>query len=265
MSSHQGSPKKQVTPSVSRRSTLPYMGQSLTNALRLSERVRDQAEAGRCFVCLIFRKSTQILIGGRSSLPPPSPKRSRFAAVGESDVESSPKPVSKTPRTPVQANKGNTPKAAPTTPTPSLLTRASLNALNKSKYVHNPAVLPPFLNAIVHFRRAASPADTADDNESVAESVPGTVRRTEEQRIQYLREQPDCGELEPHRVFCKRCKRWVGMGGKPSYPVYKWTRHIEKCKTKEPACVSVVLQRTVPSNNRSFSANLTRVGTTKGR
>jgi len=25
------------------------------------------------------------------------------------------------------------------------------------------------------------------------------------------------------------------MGGKLKYPVYKWTRHIEKCKTKEPA------------------------------
>jgi len=194
------------------------------------------------------------------SLPPPSPKRSRFAAVGDSDAESSPKPVSKTPRTPVQPSKGNTQKAAPTTPTPNLLTRASLNALNKSKYVHDPAVLrPSLLNVTAPYRRAASPADTADDNESVAESTPGTVRRTEEQRIQYLREQPDCGELEPHRAFCKRCKRWVGMGGKPSYPVYKWTRHIEKCKTKEPAYVSVVVRRTTPSDvDHSFPVNLSR-------
>jgi len=46
------------------------------------------------------------------------------------------------------------------------------------------------------------------------------------------------------------------MGGKPNYPVYKWTRHIEKCKTKEPAYVSVVLRRMVPSDvDHSFSVN----------
>ena len=126
---------------------------------------------------------------------------------------------------------------------------------------------PSLLNVVTHYRRAASPAETVDDNESVAESVPGMVRRTEEQRIQYLREQPDCGELEPHRAFCKRCKRWVGMGGKPSYPVYKWNRHYEKCKTKEPAYVSIILHRRVPRIDRSFSVNPTgaRVVTTMGR
>ena len=36
------------------------------------------------------------------------------------------------------------------------------------------------------------------------------------------------------------------MGGRVTYPVYKWTRHIEKCKTREPAYVSVILSRTFP-------------------
>lgn len=97
------------------------------------------------------------------------------------------------------------------------------------------------LNATIASRRAASPVETGDDNESIAESTTGTTRRTEEQRIQYLREQSDCGELEPHRAFCKRCNRWVAMGGKSKYPLYKWTRHIEKCKTKESAYVSFIL------------------------
>lgn len=147
-------------------------------------------------------------------LPPPSPKRSRFAAVGETVSEQNPKPVSKTSETPVQANKGNTPKKAPVTPTPALLTRTSLISFSKSK-------------------RAPSPPE--DDSESVTESTtPGSARRTrtEEQRIQYLREQPDCGEFEPHRAFCKRCNRWVGMGGRTTYPIYKWTKHIEKCRIK---------------------------------
>lgn len=97
-----------------------------------------------------------------------------------------------------------------------------------------PSFSYPFLpNVVISRRRAASPAETVDDNESIAESTTGLIRRTEEQRIQYLREQPDCGELEPHRAFCTRCNRWVGMGGRLKYPVYKWTRHIEKCKTRE--------------------------------
>lgn len=71
------------------------------------------------------------------SLPPPSPKRSRFAAVGDSDAEKSPRPVKKILRTPVQPNKGNTPKAIPVTPSPNLLTRASLNSLNRSRCAYN--------------------------------------------------------------------------------------------------------------------------------
>lgn len=147
-------------------------------------------------------------------LPPPSPKRSRFAAVGESEPEPSRKPVSKTQQTsPSRTSKGNTPKKAPVMTTPILLTKTSLSSLNKSK-------------------RAPSPVEAADDNESVSEPT-GTVRRTEEQRIQYLQDQPDCGTFEAHRAFCKRCNRWIGMGGRLRYPVYKWTRHIEKCKVKE--------------------------------
>ena len=46
------------------------------------------------------------------------------------------------------------------------------------------------------------------------------------------------------------------MGGKLKYPVYKWTRHIEKCKTRGPAYVSVILHLVVPNNvDRSFSGS----------
>ena len=111
------------------------------------------------------------------------------------------------------------------------------------------------LNIVIAYRRGASPAETVDDNESVAESVSGTIRRTEEQRIQYLREQPDCGELEPHRALCKRCNRWVGMGGRVTYPVYKWTKHIEKCKTKEQPYAFVIFSPTFPIGvDHSFSS-----------
>lgn len=89
---------------------------------------------------------------------------------------------------------------------------------------------------VISSRRAPTPSEVADDNESVVESTTGTSRRTrtEEQRIQYLLEQPDCGELEPHRAFCKRCDKWVSMGKRDRYPVYMWTRHVKNCKTRKP-------------------------------
>jgi len=48
------------------------------------------------------------------------------------------------------------------------------------------------------------------------------------------------------------------MGGKLRYPVYKWTRHIEKCKTRERTYVFVILFCTFPMGpDRSLIAYLT--------
>lgn len=181
------------------------------------------------------------------SLPPPSPKRSRFAAVGESDPEPSPKPVSKTTRTPsVRANKGNTSTRPPTTPTPSLPAKPSSNSLNKSRYVYKAALISTYS---IPSRRAASPAEAEDVKE---QSKTKPVQRTEEERIQFLQEQPDCGSVEPHRAFCKRCNKWVGMSGRTTYPVYKWLRHTERCKNKELTYVSVILRSILTSVDHVF-------------
>ncbi|KAL1716319.1 hypothetical protein EV715DRAFT_255220 [Schizophyllum commune] len=78
--------------------------------------------------------------------------------------------------------------------------------------------------------------EETDDGASVAESfVSNTkIRRTEAERIEYFRNQPECGEIEPHRAFCTRCNKHVGLGKKQTYTVRPWETHRAKCDQKLP-------------------------------
>ncbi|KAI5995553.1 hypothetical protein EDD15DRAFT_2254836 [Pisolithus albus] len=79
----------------------------------------------------------------------------------------------------------------------------------------------------------SSPADDGDETESIAESSCGTrVYRSEPERIEYFKKQPECGELEPHRAFCTRCDSWVYLRKKQTYTVQPWERHRAKCDLK---------------------------------
>lgn len=75
-----------------------------------------------------------------------------------------------------------------------------------------------------------------DDNASVAESSKGglKIRRTEAERIQYFRAHPHCGTMEPHRVLCTRCHRFVNLGRKQTYAVRPWETHRSRCDQKPP-------------------------------
>ena len=58
------------------------------------------------------------------------------------------------------------------------------------------------------------------------------------------------------------------MGGRLKYPVYKWTRHTEKCKTRERAYVFAILFCTFLADvDHSFSVDPmeARVATTEHR
>lgn len=84
--------------------------------------------------------------------------------------------------------------------------------------------------------RPTSPSDDADETESVAESSSGTrIYRSEPERIEYFKKQPECGELEPHRAFCTRCDSWINLGKGRTYIVRPWERHRAKCDPKPPA------------------------------
>jgi len=75
-----------------------------------------------------------------------------------------------------------------------------------------------------------------DDSASIAESSPGgaKVRRTEAERIQCLKDDPACGEMEPHRVFCTCCDKWVNLGKRQTYALRPWEKHRIRCDQKHP-------------------------------
>src|SRR5277367_4067881 len=82
-----------------------------------------------------------------------------------------------------------------------------------------------------------------DDSSSCAESTAETpkVRRTEAERIQIFMGDPKCGGVEPYRVYCTPCNKWLSLGRNP-YGVSHWYRHCERCHQQAPKsekCVPV--------------------------
>ncbi|KAF8651599.1 hypothetical protein AX16_004689 [Volvariella volvacea WC 439] len=83
--------------------------------------------------------------------------------------------------------------------------------------------------------RATTPEESdAEDDASIASissSVISTskIRRTEAQRIQYFENDPDAGEIEPYRIFCKRCGQHVNLGRKQTYTIRPWEKHRTRC------------------------------------
>jgi len=83
-------------------------------------------------------------------------------------------------------------------------------------------------------RRPASPDTEMDDGVSVADSVMSTnrIRRSEAERVEYFKNEPECGMLEEHRAECTRCGKFVALGRKQKYTVRPWEIHRLKCDQK---------------------------------
>lgn len=58
-------------------------------------------------------------------------------------------------------------------------------------------------------------------------------RRNAEQRAANLREDPYIAEVEPNRVFCKLCQKWVQLRQDSSYCAYPWIQHRQKCEARQ--------------------------------
>lgn len=58
-------------------------------------------------------------------------------------------------------------------------------------------------------------------------------RRNAEQRAANLREDPYIAEVEPNRVFCKLCQKWVQLRQDSSYCAYPWMQHRQKCEARQ--------------------------------
>ncbi|TBU34093.1 hypothetical protein BD311DRAFT_747125 [Dichomitus squalens] len=78
--------------------------------------------------------------------------------------------------------------------------------------------------------------DTQEDgDEESASGVFGTGRYTsrkgEAERRQFLEDDPNSGEVEPHRVYCKVCSQWVDLNPKLKYIMKLWVEHRRHCKS----------------------------------
>ncbi len=58
-------------------------------------------------------------------------------------------------------------------------------------------------------------------------------RRNAEQRASTLRSDALIGKVEPNRVFCKLCEKWVQLRQDSSYCAYPWLQHRGKCLARQ--------------------------------
>lgn len=203
-----------------------------------------------CFLCRITRvymNLTRLRCGAnlvRPSLPRPgaSPKRTRL------DLEDSTmKPPSE--QVTQELHKRNSSVASirldQTSISSASLKPASLAGLKHARSQSLMSLGSLQCDTVIFFEVICSPSHTfdsrpmtpdIDDASSVAESCHAALkrRRTEGERIQVLNGYAECGEMEPHRVFCTRCNKWVNLGKKQTYAVQPWEKHRIRCDQKGP-------------------------------
>lgn len=91
---------------------------------------------------------------------------------------------------------------------------------------------------------AALPSDTVIYTpESTAEALSHPpakrrrAKRTEEERIQYLRADPYVAQFEAYRVLCASCHKWIRLRPNSTYCSIPWDAHRKSCLAKK---VSVI-------------------------
>lgn len=58
-------------------------------------------------------------------------------------------------------------------------------------------------------------------------------RRNAEQRAAILHDDELVGAVEPNRVFCSLCRKWVQLRQDSSYCAYPWLQHRGKCLMRQ--------------------------------
>jgi hypothetical protein len=59
------------------------------------------------------------------------------------------------------------------------------------------------------------------------------AKRTEEERIQYLREDPYVEQFEAYRVLCASCDKWIRLRPNSTYCSIPWDAHRKSCLAKK--------------------------------
>ncbi|TDL24569.1 hypothetical protein BD410DRAFT_94573 [Rickenella mellea] len=78
-------------------------------------------------------------------------------------------------------------------------------------------------------------ADTPVDEVHHVPKIPFS-RKTLEERKTQLESDPRVGDVEPHRIHCKVCDKWLKLNNDIEYATFNWFKHISKCdgKTASP-------------------------------
>lgn len=59
------------------------------------------------------------------------------------------------------------------------------------------------------------------------------AKRTEEERINYLRSDPYVAQFEAYRVLCASCDKWIRLRPNSTYCSIPWDAHRKSCLTKK--------------------------------
>ncbi|KAI9507151.1 hypothetical protein F5148DRAFT_150886 [Russula earlei] len=90
-------------------------------------------------------------------------------------------------------------------------------------------------------------------------SAPGTGsesrRRNAEQRATQLRADPLLAQVEPHRVFCALCRKWVQLRQDSTFCAYPWQQHRSKCVIRHEKKIKTKAVESVPHSGRATSAS----------
>ena len=116
---------------------------------------------------------------------------------------------------------------------------ASLTAKEKEKDRPAPS---PLASAQPSCSPQPPPAAPLSDP-PLSTSTPSTTgsesrRRNAEQRAAQLRADPLLAQVEPHRVFCALCRKWVQLRQDSTFCAYPWQQHRTKCVIRQSVLIN---------------------------
>ena len=80
-----------------------------------------------------------------------------------------------------------------------------------------------------YYRTDATTRDDDAHDVSDREGALRSSRTTEAERRSYLESHPDVAELEPHRVKCRCCDKWLKLSSTQNYALAPWKLHKKAC------------------------------------
>lgn len=116
---------------------------------------------------------------------------------------------------------------------------ASLTGKEKEKE-HSP---PSRLASAPPSSSPQPPSATPLPDQPLSTSVSSTTgsesrRRNAEQRAAQLRADPLLAQVEPHRVFCALCRKWVQLRQDSTFCAYPWQQHRSKCVIRQSVTIN---------------------------